>query len=243
MKKEKECKWCGKVFEYQTSKAKYCSGTCKEKARISRQDSDKNCVICNKLFYARKPTQLYCSHSCSLKGTTPSLIKELVCCDCGITFEYKGRSRQLRCADCRKKYRCKMSGIYQNRKNPDKKLGVGSGGNQDKENNHRWNPNSRYHGYLERSGYGDLKYQNICYIDWDKECVLCSKIEGLIDVHHINGVRDDSRPWNLVPVCRKCHLSILHKKKHGSPLDYSKTFFKLASSEVKKKIAEIKSRN
>jgi len=46
-----------------------------------------------------------------------------------------------------------------------------------------------------------------------EECANCGDEEGL-EVHHINGDREDNDPENLIPLCRQCH-----RRLHRSGLD------------------------
>jgi 5-methylcytosine-specific restriction endonuclease McrA len=44
-------------------------------------------------------------------------------------------------------------------------------------------------------------------------CVRCDAAhsrEGwrILTVHHLNGIKDDCRWWNLLALCQRCHLSI-----------------------------------
>ena len=43
-------------------------------------------------------------------------------------------------------------------------------------------------------------------------CVICGSNEN-IEIHHINGIKNDNRLSNLATLCRKCHVSMMKGKK------------------------------
>lgn len=50
----------------------------------------------------------------------------------------------------------------------------------------------------------ELHYTSICWRYHKKQCVVCGE-ERIVSVHHYNGVHDDDRPENLVPLCPTHH--------------------------------------
>ena len=41
-----------------------------------------------------------------------------------------------------------------------------------------------------------------------KKCEFCGKTEGMIDVHHKDGVYTNNTETNLIVLCRKCHMRL-----------------------------------
>jgi len=65
---------------------------------------------------------------------------------------------------------------------------------------------------------GNRTYRRYAFRHLEKKCFLCEKTEGKIDVHHIDGNRDNNDLKNLQVVCRSCHCKI-----HGiTPNNYKK---------------------
>jgi len=221
MKKEKQCKMCGKMFEYKTSKAMYCSGNCKEKFRVINTKHDATCPICDNTFYSKNGNKKFCSHPCSVKdASNKKLWKLLWCEDCGEPFLFQGRTKKLRCEPCRRAHRSSQSNQYQANENPDRKIGAGSGGAQWGEDNHRWNEYAMYHG---NKGYTH-GYRANCFSVWERECACCGRVDfsaTFLDVHHIDGDRTNKEVENLIPLCRRCHGKVHNsKKKEINASDY-----------------------
>jgi hypothetical protein len=114
-----------------------------------------------------------------------------VCIKCGDEI-LKSRAKKY-CSDrCRNAY-----GAYKwcikHRKF--KKPGVGSGGNQFGENNHRYDS-------------GQVAYKKLLFrLGYEKICSLC-KSTTMIEVHHIDVNRKNNKIENLLIVCRSCHRKI-----------------------------------
>jgi len=56
-------------------------------------------------------------------------------------------------------------------------------------------------------------YRRKAFEEHGEECANCESNEG-IEVHHLNGDREDSDVENLLPLCRHCH-----RRLHRSGLD------------------------
>jgi len=53
-------------------------------------------------------------------------------------------------------------------------------------------------------------YQRIAYEAWGKNCLNCGKTkeEMQIGIHHIDKNRKNNNPFNLIPLCNKCHVAL-----------------------------------
>lgn len=118
------------------------------------------------------------------------------------------------------------------------KIGVGSGGAQFRESNHQWNPAGAYHDVLRLQGYKS-GYTRVCFLNWDKQCAVDVTHVGVVDVHHINGVRGDNSIPNLIPLCRACHSQIHHKRKYRTEEEYVEATMALLPEKCRNKIAEL----
>ena len=203
------CKNCGKEFTpKQTRRQKFCNEKCKNDFG-NRKRSTKythNCVYCGNEFKSAHSDVKYCSTSCQIRHQgVPT--KKLVCRECGKEFTFKGRTDAHRCLECRGKWDSVRQMEWRGKHNSDVMVGVGSGGAQEGERNHKWNPKGKYHGCHIGNGYV-TGYQKTCYANWDKQCIICGNADGLIDVHHINGDRTDISEDNLIPLCRQHHAKV-----------------------------------
>lgn len=69
---------------------------------------------------------------------------------------------------------------------------------------------------------GGNRYRTICFQYHEKKCCICD-FDLVIDVHHIDGNRNNNSPSNLVPLCPNHHRIIHSKYKNlieKSLLDY-----------------------
>lgn len=251
--KTAKCLQCGKQFHKTGPKHKFCSAVCKERHRLAHLPEltgvckGCGCPITYKMLGSR-PSRQYCSRSCQLKHTTPT--KLLACIDCGRQFEFVGRTRRLRCDECRRKHlsRCVMR--YRAAKDPSVLIGVGSGGRQvpktsetaEQEakrahSNELRRERYRNHGsvlrLIGRSGYRRKALER------SRSCAICGydkSVDALV-AHHIDMDRTNNAEVNLVVLCANCHV-ILHKRlkrlrrsqPQVSPIDVYK---QLAMAETK----------
>lgn len=241
-----QCLNCGKEFEAKTKRAKYCSPSCKEKARINRNKVEKVCLHCGKTFMGfAKYEHKFCSPGCSTKHN--QIVKTLTCIDCGVSFTFEGRTRKLRCDACWKKHRSAQTMMYRAIKDPTVKLGVGSGNAQ--------HPNSDVYVYSDRDITNDKRrrkyqqdkqrsvlresypYRKIIRTGNDS-CCLCgynTRQEALV-VHHIDMNRMNNDLDNLAIVCCNCH-AIIHaeirmKMKHDNSVNAVNVFNSLKGISV-----------
>ena len=235
---EFQCAQCGAPGSNTNQRARFCSDACRYTYTNARRLGVLGtCTHCGTSFRGEKGTR-FCSVSCSVSGT--KIEKTLACVDCGTSFEFVGRTRAHRCVPCRTKFASTYQMRWRATKDPSIKLGAGSGGAQWREDNHRWNEYSRYHDQIRKQGYAQ-GFNRVCYEHWDKACASCGVTDAvsIIDVHHINGVRDDSRPCNLVPLCRSCHMRKAHARKHKSESEYVEATMAILPKECRSKIAEL----
>ena len=102
--KRKKCATCGKTFQPNTSRSKYCSEECRRGTGV--------CIICGKTFLLTKPTTgRYCSLECWYKDTAPGRrpnhgpkrkpLEIPNCLHCGKELEWrKGRKRKFCSRKC-----------------------------------------------------------------------------------------------------------------------------------------------
>jgi hypothetical protein len=50
----------------------------------------------------------------------------------------------------------------------------------------------------------DASYRRICFEHHKKECIIC-KEQNVVEVHHYDGVHENNKPENLVPLCPTHH--------------------------------------
>ena len=111
-----------------------------------------------------------------------------------------------------------------------KVVGVGSGGNQLRENNHQWIDDRTK---LKATEVPPYRYK--AFEIWCESCVICGAT-GKIHVHHIDGNRLNARYDNLVPLCVSHHRKIHKRRKQGKE-ELTEGLFKLWP-EGRIKIAE-----
>lgn len=219
-----KCLNCGEEFKKHTRRHMFCSSRCKEAHRLKQLEwHDGVCKGCGapiryKLNHG-KPTREYCSAPCQLKHTVPT--KMLTCVDCGREFEFRGRTKKLRCDECWHKHRSENAMANRALRDPSVQVGIGSGGGQNLDtaipDEIRASANAarraKYAAHREafrmiaKSRYREKKLAE------SSECAICgyhAHVECLV-VHHINMDRTDNRGENLVVLCANCHMW-LHKE-------------------------------
>ena len=232
----RNCDRCGQAFAPYTKRTRFCCGKCKDAwNNAHKQQHALICQGCGVSFVSKQRRAKYCSISCGLRHGVP--VKQCVCVDCGNAFTFKGRTQRQHCDVCTPAWESRRQMEHRARKNPAVKLGVGSGGAQLREANHRWNPDGAYHDYLRGQGY-ESGYTRVCFQYWPKACAVDGTHAGIIDVHHINGIRNDNHVWNLVPLCRVCHRHV-HTVKCATPSEYVKATLTILPEECRIKIAEL----
>lgn len=234
---QRSCVQCCAVFIAKSARHSFCCEKCKnDYNNAHRKVFTKICEHCGESYETTQRRQRFCSLSCSISGV--EVIRTVTCRDCGVTFERKGRGHQWYCTPCRNKRNVMYTNASSLKRDPTKKVGVGSGNAQWREANHAWNPDGRYHDYVRSQGY-ESGFTRVCYDNWKKACAVDNTHVGVIDVHHINGVRNDNRPGNLVPLCRKCHGKLHHTFKPKTEQEYIAATLEILNTECRNKIAEL----
>lgn len=132
---------------------------------------------------------------------------------CNTKFEKETRSFAYYCPECRKKKNVEKAMKSRKKRIPETQIGVGSGGNQQGENNPCWKGGHS----IYRKIYNNKRKSKTC-------CELCGSTKFTV-VHHKDGDRKNCKPSNLIRVCRSCH-SKLHDLKRNFKLCRSKTHSK-----------------
>ena len=245
------CANCGKEFEPKNKRHKFCCAECKRKYSIvNAPEVSAICEHCGKEFtykkYSKKPVR-FCSQACGTSHTVPTKI--CTCVDCGLQFEFIGRTTKKRCEPCRKKHLSKLVMESRVRKNPSVRVGIGSGGGQ---NIHVYEKGSDremqrdLRNARRRERYAELKevkqaeanYRSVV-ITGNDSCSICgyNKHQEALQVHHIDRDRTNKNPDNLVIICANCHSYIHRKimtilKEHGT-VDPKKVYDDVREAEVK----------
>lgn len=58
-----------------------------------------------------------------------------------------------------------------------------------------------------------VDYRSRCFERHERSCFACASEEH-VEVHHLDGDRDNNDPGNLIPLCRDCHTE-LHREGLG----------------------------
>lgn len=69
------------------------------------------CTKCGVLMRKKSNNNKYCR---DCRGYQPTLVKTVVCCDCGKKFTIKSNSRRIRCDDCHQRERNRINTNYRN---------------------------------------------------------------------------------------------------------------------------------
>ena len=86
------------------------------------------------------------------------------------------------------------------------------------------NPN--YKGGENRNSRGEAPYRVICFSYHKKECVICGE-DLIVEVHHLDGVKENNAPENLIPICSTHHKYWHSRHKHlieNEVLEYAEDF-------------------
>ena len=166
----------------------------------------KVCKKCGALFELETGESISGRKLCSSCASK----KLLLCVDCGCQFVHLGGSSSRRCNKCLRKRKSFQVMLHRAEKDRSVRIGVGSGGNQRGVSNHAWNPHSTYRG---AGRVDNFEARSICFMVWEKNCVVCSS-KHRVQAHHINGNWKDNRIANVVPLCSSCH-----KRMHSKLID------------------------
>lgn len=216
----KICIECGRQFEAKRECAKYCSGSCKQRHRQNKSRVRKICEHCGTQFLGLPQSKhRFCSTSCGTSGTV--VHKQLTCVDCGSVFQFIGRTTKLRCESCHRKHRSKLVMQAKARKNPQIRVGIGSGHAYQHPNVQAYTTEQHIRNTrkarrkLDKTNYVK-NYRKLVLTGSDK-CYICgynARQQALV-VHHINMNRYDSRIQNLAILCANCH-AIVHADMHAA---------------------------
>lgn len=217
-----KCDYCGKEFEKRNKFHRFCSDECKSKYRWEQKPTQTGtCRYCGKEFTYKfdsyNSRKFFCSKACAVAGTV--IKKRLKCVDCGVEFDFIGRTTKLRCDACAKARKSKQVMESRARYNPSVQIGVGSGGAQaalytgipkevrDKKNKRR---RELYVKNKELNGK-EWNYRKLVITGEDK-CEICgySDRQDALIVHHLNMDRSDNSVENLAIICANCHQCV-HK--------------------------------
>lgn len=245
------CANCGKEFEPRNKRHKFCCVTCKKKYQTANAPVvTATCEHCGKEFtykkYSKNPVR-FCSQACGTSHIVPT--KVCTCVDCGVTFEFVGRTTKKRCDTCRKKHLSKLVMESRVRMNPSVRMGIGSGGGQnihtyeegsdkaiqrDRKNARR---RERYAEHREVK-QAEENYRS-AVITGNDSCSVCgyNRHQEALQVHHIDRDRTNKDPNNLVIICANCH-SYIHRTimkilKEFETVDPRKVYEDIRNAEVK----------
>lgn len=216
---EYTCLQCGSTFRRlgQNREHKYCSHDCYNAARAStkpartplaemrgskhpRYTGDKFCKVCGKLLEGRDQRKRgYCSDECKSNRRKRDFSGEknprytkgvhVYCRVCGVEITHRSR---LSVQFCSRKCSAKWQSIHYS--------GVNS---------------PIYKPDADRRSYPP-EFNLTLRMSIRRRDKFCCRICGVyqkgrgkaLDVHHIDGGRDNNSPDNLISLCRKCHLKV-----------------------------------
>lgn len=230
----KSCEMCKNNFD---GREKFCSKRCwyswSSKNKIGEKSfawkggkTKKNCLVCNKefFFYPHKiGIKKFCSYKCksaSQKGLKHSdnIIQKMKLSHMGLNTWMKGR---------------KLSSITRKKMSESHKgKNIWSKGRKLTEEHckklsesHKGNKSSFWKGGISHQPYNNPDWTRILRSsirERDKYiCRLCGKQQNKysLDVHHINYIKSDCNPDNLITLCNSCHA------KTNSDREYWKNYF------------------
>lgn len=220
MNVEVKCDYCGNLFKKVNKAHRFCSVECKSKYMWDKKPVITGvCQHCGREFTYKRGTNnkktFFCSRSCSVAGT--KVEKVLTCVDCGVNFNFVGRTTKLRCDECLKKHKSKQVMESRARKDSTVRVGVGSGGAQTTVNTDLSVATRARINAVRRDNYAKNKerraaekgYRSLVITGSDS-CFLCGysdRQEALV-VHHISMDRTDNSTDNLAIICANCHMCL-----------------------------------
>lgn len=216
---QKSCLTCNKSFEVRPGEINknYCSRKCGNLSR--RKSIKKQCENCNKSFEARPcyANQKYCSRKCYHLPRQRKIKKTCLACEkqfevkpgknyrkfcsnkCHGTYRKQPKKRSI-CLECKKEFEVLWWPTQKVcSQECSKRYFVG-------KNSHTWR------GGLKSEPY-DLNWtkrlkRSIRKRD-NNTCQVCgghrSQFKRALSIHHINYVKTDSVPSNLISLCDGCH--------------------------------------
>ena len=188
---DKTCDICNSIFKTYDKRQIFCSKNCYHKSR--QKCVEIICKGCGKSFTTNRPNakQIFCNIQCFHKfNTKPSIEKQ--CQNCGSFFKvqpYIAESRKNCSSKCKYQFLAKENSI-------------------------------RFEGVIRKTieeKSQKFVYREKAFINFGKICKICKTENNRMDVHHIDGNRDNNKLENLVVLCHGCHqhihnISKIHKK-------------------------------
>ena len=150
-----------------------------------------NCKRCGKPFLIRekwaKPEGNYCSKKCAYEGMSAE------------------RRTTLTCDFCKKEFSRLFSKLHNSRS------GLRFCSRECKDEAQQLdNGFTKIHPSHYGTGNGIYSYRIRAFRIYGKDCAEChkEKIEQLLDVHHIDGNRENNKKENLIVLCVRCHAKV-----------------------------------
>lgn len=229
------CMTCLAEYTPKTRKQRFCSMPCRTFHNNHVYRYTNICEGCGKEYkvndYSEHCKKRFCSLHCSLTYTV--INRTLVCVDCGKSFNFVGRCKAKRCVACRRKWSVVRTTRSKQKRNPEMRVGVGSGGAQWGVDNHQWKP-AEEHSSLRYRANWRLR----CFRDWPKQCCACAAQEN-IEVHHVNGNPENFSKGNLIPLCFECHIHKVHTCRYKTAQEYVAATFAILPKKCRNKIAKL----
>ena len=91
----KKCELCGKPFTTRYKEQRFCSRSCANSARSTRDLSERSCEQCGKVFKPSRESQRFCSRSCMYESQR---FPPQICETCGKEFPYCSQSANRFCS-------------------------------------------------------------------------------------------------------------------------------------------------
>ena len=189
-------RFCAHVYKLKTGDACLCSRACAGKKQTSNGKVIPKCKICGK--DCKSIQNKFCSSACMGVANRKHFGKLEACAFCGETFrqgKWRVRCCGDRCADLLKKSASLISDV-------------------------RYAPRERIFSYS-----GSAKAMMILVRKRDKRaCAICSSSgkTKYVQVHHIDTVKENNSPGNLINLCKVCHTNAHHRpdmeQYHPGPL-------------------------
>lgn len=236
------CPICESTFRVKPStaaKRKYCSKACRSRGETAEAlaANTKACTVCGKAVYRppshwlRTPEKFYCSHKChglaNRAGTNPAYVngRWADCQVCGAKFQKShphNKCCSLKCAGLAARLparQCPECGVSFRPRSHLHTYCVRTCANAAHSKRIRGAGNGRYvHGEDATPyppGWTHTHREAIRERDGHR-CKVCGMTQAehgkKLNVHHIDYVKDNLDPNNLITCCRFCH-----GKMHGKP--------------------------